>query len=165
MIRHLLMLGCAFMTPMAGMADQVSVKIEPPQLMGSRPLEKQTEAAVIRDYLQSWKGLQAALDQNQAGMLDTNFVGIAHDKLASAVEAQAKLGIHTRYQDKSHDLQLVFYSPEGMSIQLIDNVVYDEQVLDHEKVLTTKQVQARYVVVLTPSEVRWKVRVFQASPE
>lgn len=153
------------MTPVAGMADQVSVQVEPPQLMGSRPLEKQTEAAVIRDYLQSWKGLQAALDQNQAGLLDPDFIGIARDKLAGTIEEQAKLGIHARYEAKSHDLQLVFYSPEGMSIQLIDKVVYDEQVLDHEKVLTTKQVQARYVVVLTPSEVRWKVRVFQAAPE
>jgi hypothetical protein len=52
-----------------------------------------------------------------------------------------------------------------MSLQLIDNVVYDEQVLDHEKVLAVKQVQARYVVVLTPSDVRWKVRIFQSAAE
>ena len=66
------------------------------------------------------------------------------------------------YQDRAHDLQIVFYSPEGLSIQIVDTVDYDEQVLDHDKVLATKLVRKRYVVVLTPSEVRWRVRVFQA---
>lgn len=165
MIRYVLTLGCALLAPMAALAYQASVRVEPPQLMGSREVEKQTQAAVIRDYLQSWKSFRAAFDQNQVALLDPDFVGVAHDKLEQAIEDQAKLGIHTNYQDKSHDLQLVFYSPEGMSLQLIDNVVYDEQVLDHEKVLAVKQVQARYVVVLTPSEVRWKVRVFQSAAE
>jgi hypothetical protein len=31
--------------------------------------------------------------------------------------------------------------------------------------VTTQHVRARYVAVLTPTEVRWKVRVFQAEPE
>lgn len=162
-MRRLLAFASALIIPMTAMAGQPSVKIEPAQLMSSRPLEKQTESAVIRDYLESWKSFRAALDQNQPSLLDTDFVGTARDRLASTVEAQAKLGIHTRYQDREHDLQIVFYSPEGLSLQLIDNVVYDQQVLDHEKVLTTTQVRARYVVVLTPSETRWRVRIFQAA--
>jgi hypothetical protein len=148
---------------MAIWADQQpSVQVEPPQLQGSRPVEKQTEAAVIRDYLESWKTLETALDQNQAALLDSNFVGTARDKLANTIEEQTKLGIHARYQARTHDLQIVFYSPEGSSIQLIDTVEYDEQVLDGEKVLTAKPVRERYLVVLTPSEVRWRVRIFQA---
>jgi hypothetical protein len=59
----------------------------------------------------------------------------------------------------------VYYSPEGLSIQLIDNVEYDVEILDHDKVQTTQRVHARYIVVLTPAEVRWRVRVFQAQPE
>lgn len=165
MIRYVLILGCALMAPIVGLADEASVRVEPPQLMGSRPVEKQTEAAVVRDYLQSWKSFQTALDQNQAALLDPDFIGTARDKLANTIEEQSKLGIHTSYKDRSHDLQLVFYSPEGLSIQLIDNVVYDEQVFDHERVLTTKQVRTRYIVVLTPSDVRWRVRVFQAAAE
>jgi hypothetical protein len=136
--------------------------VEPLQLQGSRPVEKQTEAAVIRDYLESWKTLETALDQNQAALLDANFVGTARDKLANTIEEQTKLGIHARYQARTHDLQIVFYSPEGSSIQLIDTVEYDEQVLDGDKVLTAKPVRERYLVVLTPSEVRWRVRIFQA---
>jgi hypothetical protein len=136
--------------------------MEPPQLQGSRPVESQTEAAVVRDYLASWDSLRVALDQNQVAPLDAYFVGTARDKLVSTVEEQTKLGIHARYQARSHDMQFVFYSPEGSSIQLIDTVEYDEQVLDHNKVLTTKPIRERYLVVLTPSEVRWRVRIFQA---
>lgn len=160
MIRNILLMSCAL--SIAGWAEEPSVRVEPPQLQGSRPVEKQTQAAVIRDYLQSWKNLQGALDGNQADLLDANFVGIAHDKLASTIDDQTRLGIHTRYQDRTHDLQIVFYSPEGLSIQMTDSVEYDEQVLDHDKVLATKHMRTRYLVVLTPSEVRWKVRILQA---
>ena len=138
-----------------------SVTEEPPQLQGSRPLEKQTETAVVRDYLHGWQTLDAALDENQEGLLDQDFVGTARDKLANTIKEQVTAAIHTRYQDRSHDLQIVFYSPEGLSIQLIDTVEYDEQVLDHDKVLATRPVKMRYLVVLRPSEVRWRVRMFQ----
>lgn len=163
MIRHLLVIGCALTLPVAALADQQpTVRMEPSQLQGSRPIEKQTETAVVRDYLASWQSLKVALDQNEAALLDAYFVGAARDKLANTIEEQAKVGIHSRYQARSHDLQFVFYSPEGSSIQLIDTVEYDEQVLDHDKVLTTKPIRERYLVVLTPSEVRWRVRIFQA---
>ena len=166
MIRHMLAMSCALAVPLAGLADQQpSVRVQPPQLQGSRPIEKQTETAVIRDYLQSWKCLQTALDQNQAALLDANFVGTARDMLADTIGEQAKLGIHTRYQERAHDLQIVFYSPEGLSIQLLDTVEYEEQVLDKDKVLASKPVRERYLVVLTPSEVRWRVRIFQADVE
>ena len=154
---------CALALPLALWADQPSVQVEPPSLHGSRPLEKQTETATIRDYLQSWQSFQAAMEQNRPDLLDPDFVGIARDKLADTIQQQAKLGIRTRYKDRSHDLQIVFYSPEGLSVQLIDNVEYDEQVLDQDKVLTTKQIHARYVVVLTPAQDRWQVRIFQAT--
>ena len=78
---------------------------------------------------------------------------------------QAALGIRTAYQDRAHDVQIVFYSPEGLSIELIDNVDYDVQVFDHDKLETTQQVHARYVVVMTPAEVRWRVRVLQAEED
>jgi hypothetical protein len=143
-------------------AQEPSVRIEPPQLQGSRPVEKQTEASVIRDYLQSWKTLDTALNQNDPSALDASFVGTARDKIADTIDEQTKLGIHARYTAQSHDLQIVFYSPEGSSIQLIDTVDYHEQVMDHDKVLADKPVHERYVIVLTPSQVSWRVRIFQA---
>ena len=162
---RILAAGCVLFFATGALADQPSVQVQPPDLQGSRPLEKQTAAAVVRDYLESWQKFRAALDENQAALLDPDFVGTARTKLASAIGEQAKLGIHTVYQDESHNLQIVFYSPDGLSIQMIDNVEYDQQVLDRDRVLATQHVKTRYVVVMTPAEVRWKVRVFEATPE
>jgi hypothetical protein len=154
-----------FATTLPLSADQSAVRVEPTNLQGPRPLVKQTETAVIRDYLQAWQSIGTALGQNRADLLDRDFVGTAKDKLADTIQEQAKLGLTTHYRDVSHDIHIVFYSPEGLSVQLVDKVEYDVQLLDHDKVQTTQRVSARYIVVLTPAEVRWRVRVFQADPE
>jgi hypothetical protein len=146
-------------------SDQPGVRVEPADSVGPRALEKQTETAVIRDYLQAWRSLSGALEQNREDLLSADFVGTAKEKLANTVREQAKLGMQTRYRDGAHDIQIVFYSPEGLSIQLVDTVEYDVQILDHEQIQATQHVRARYVAVLTPTEVQWKVRVFQAEPE
>lgn len=165
MNKPIIVIACALALPVSLWAQQPTVQVEPPQLQGSRPVEKQTGTAVVRDYLQSWQSLRAAMEQNRPELLSPDFVGTAQDKLTATIQDQAKLGIRTRYQDLSHDLQIVFYSPEGLSIQLTDSVEYDEQVVDHDKVLTTQRVRARYIVVLTPAELRWRVRLFQGGPE
>jgi hypothetical protein len=145
--------------------DQPAVRIEPANPAIPRPVEKQTEAAVVRDYLQAWQSLGKALEQNQVDLLDANFVGVAKEKLADSIREQQKLGMQTRYRDRSHDLAVVFYSPEGLSIQLRDTVEYDEEIVDHGEVQASQRVRSRYVAVLTPTEVRWKVRLFQAETE
>lgn len=145
--------------------DQPSVRVETPNLQGPRQLEDTTATAAVRDYLESWQAFRSAFAQNRAALLDADFVGDAHDKLAATVHQQTAAGIHTRYTDHSHDIRIVFYSPDGLSIQIVDDVEYDEQVFDHEKTLATQHLHARYIVVLTPSEVRWRVRVLQAIPE
>jgi hypothetical protein len=146
-------------------SDTPAVRVAPTDSVGPRTLEKQTQTAVIRDYLEAWHSLAVAFEQNRPDLLDPSFVGMAKAKLADTILDQAKLGIQTRYRDGSHDLRLVFYSPEGLSIQLLDTVEYDVQVLDHGKLQTTQHVRAHYVAVMTPTEVRWKVRIFQAKPE
>jgi len=160
-----LIAGSVLATLLVWGSDQPAVRVEPTDSVGPRTLEKQTETAVVRDYLQAWHSLSDALDRNRVDTLNRDFVGTAKEKLVDTIREQAKLGIQTRYQDRKHDIQLVFYSPEGLSIQLVDTVEYDVQLLDHEKPLTTQHVRARYVAVLTPTEVQWKVRVFQAEPE
>jgi len=145
--------------------DKPTVRVEPTNAVGPRTLEKQTETAVVRDYLAAWRSLSAALDENRADLLDADFVGTAKQKLSDTIHEQARMGMRTRYRDTAHDLHLTFYSPEGMSLQLLDTVDYEVQIVDHGKVLSTQPVRARYVAVLTPTEVRWKVRVFQAEPQ
>jgi len=162
MLRHSALL-CASIILASGMAAaQPQVTVDTSQLKGPRPLEDQTKAAAIRDYLESWQGMNEAFEQDQPNLLDEDFIGTARDKLADAIDEQAKAGIHTRYQDRAHHIQFLFYSPEGLSIELIDDAEYDVQVLDHDKPVSTVAASARYIVVLTPAEVRWKVRVMQA---
>ncbi len=157
-----LALVCGLMITVPGLAGEPAVRVRPADLQGSRPLEKQTETSVVRDYLQSWRSLQEALDQNQAAKLDRDFIGTAREKLGSTIESQGRSGIHTLYTDRSHDLQVVFYSAEGLSIQMIDNVEYEEKVMSKDTVLATRVVHGRFIVVMSPSETRWQVRVFQA---
>lgn len=145
--------------------DEAQVHVETPHLDTPRPLNDRTREAAIRDYLESWKAMTAAFEQNQPGLLDADFAGTARDQLTATIQQQAALGLRTRYQPVSHNIQIVFYSPEGLSIQLVDNIEYDVQILNTNKVLAARQVHARYIAVLTPTEVRWRVRLFQASPE
>lgn len=165
MLKSVLILGIALAANSRVGFAQAAVRVEPPNLQSSRPPPAQTEKAAIRDYLQSWQSFESAFAQNRVDLLDPDFVGSARDKLAETIEQQAALGIYARYLDRAHDIQIVFYSPEGLSIELTDKVDYDVEVLDHDKVKTTQHVSARYIIVLTPAEVRWRVRVFQAVPE
>lgn len=159
-----IIVACMLALPCALLA-QPAVQVQPSDLHGPRPLAQQTADSAIRDYIQSWKSMKSAMAQNRVDLLSPDFVGSALDKLAGAIQEQVKAGIHTRYVDRSHKIQIVFYSPEGLSIQLVDNVEYDEQVYNGQILLTSQPVSARYIAVLTPSETRWRVRVFQAMPE
>jgi hypothetical protein len=146
-------------------ASQPTVRVEPAHVQGPRDLSDQTREAVVRGYLEAWQSMATALQQNRPELLDRDFVGTAKDKLTDTIHDQVTTGISTRYLDQSHDLQIIFYSPEGLSVQLVDNVSYQVQVIDRGKTQTTQEVHARYVVVMTPAEVRWRVRLFQGEPE
>ena len=142
-------------------ATKPTVKVAPMDSVGPRPVEEQTRVSVVRDYLRAWETMDRALQLNRPDLLDEYFVGGAKQTLADTIREQEKLGIQSAYGNQFHDLQVVFYSPEGLSIEIVDTAGYEVEVRDHEKVVGTKQVQARYVAVLTPTESKWKVRVFQ----
>ncbi len=164
--RKLLLLMSSFLLaiPTLG-SEEPTVRVEPTDSVGPRALEKQTEDAVVRGYLQAWQTMRQALAENRTDSLDKGFVGVAKQRLADTVQDQQKIGIRTRYQDHSHHLTLLFYSPEGLSVQLADNVDYDVQLVDHGEVKATERVHTRYIAVMTPTEVRWQVRFFQAEPQ
>jgi hypothetical protein len=128
-------------------------------------LQEQTAKAAIQDYVDSWASLSNALQQNRPELLDRDFIGSAKDKLANTIKEQTAAGIHAIYRDRSHDLQVLFYSPEGLSIELTDAVEYDVQVFDRDKSIGTEQVRTRFIVVLTPTETRWRVRIFQSQSQ
>ncbi len=161
-LKHSALVCASIILASSMVAAQPEVTVGTSQLKGPRALEDQTKAAAIRDYLESWQAMNEAFQQRQPSLLDEDFIGTAKDKLADAIEEEANLGIETRYQDRAHHIQFLFYSPEGLSIELIDDAEYDVQVLDHDKAVSTVPTTARYIVILTPAEVRWKVRVMQA---
>src|ERR1700733_10735539 len=72
--------ACAILAAIPAFAADPSVQVLPPDLHGSRALEPQTATAVVRDYLESWQKMSAALDQNQASLLDPYFVGTSRDR-------------------------------------------------------------------------------------
>ena len=159
------LLACAILAAlMLSAFEQPAIRVDA-GAVGPRTLEAQTRTAVVRDYLQGWQTLSAALQENRADLLDASFVGMAREKLGDTVSEQQALGIKVRYRDLSHDVKIVFYSPEGLSVQLLDTVEYEIQITEHDRVLDTQHVRTPYVAVLSPTEVRWKVRVLQAQPQ
>ena len=165
MLKSLMLISVfgAAMSALTG--DQPSISIEPPNLQGPRPLQLQTAKAAIQDYLDAWEVLSNALQQNRPDLLDRTFIGDAKDKLASTIKEQSAAGVHTVYHDRSHKVQILFYSPEGLSLELADTVEYDVQVFDHDKSLVTEHVHTKYIAVLTPTETRWRIRIFQSVAE
>ncbi|MGZ4835276.1 MAG: hypothetical protein ACXVZZ_06545 [Terriglobales bacterium] len=129
-----------------------------------RPVEELTRKSVARDYAKAWRSLAEAMEQNRASVIDNDFVGVAAEKFAAAVSDQARAGLHTRLVDHGHKLDALFYSPEGLSIELRDTAQLERQVLDGDKVIHSEQVTAHYISLMTPTEVRWKVRLLQEVP-
>jgi len=129
--------------------------------VAGKQLEDLTQKAVARDYAKAWSTLAKATETNNADLIDSDFVGVAADKLTTGIEQQAKSGLHRRYVDHGHKVDVLFYSPDGTSMQLRDTAQLEVQLLDGDKVLHSDNVTRQYISLMTPTEVRWKVRVLQ----
>jgi hypothetical protein len=164
MLRSAFLICAIAAASLTGLA-QAAVHLSPPDVNGTRTLQDQTAKAAISNYLEAWQGLRSALEQNRIDLLDRDFVGTAKDKLADTIRQQSTIGIQTKYEDEAHDIQIVFYSPEGLSMELTDSVEYNVELLDRDKSVGAQRVRDRYIVVMTPAETRWRVRVFQAVTE
>jgi len=162
-MRQAFFLLCAvFATELHPVQAQPAIRVEPPDPAYTGTLQSQTADAVIRNYLHAWDSLRAAFAQNRTTSLDQDFVGTAKEKLAATIRQQAALGFGTEYHDRAHNIKIVFASPEGLSVELEDDVDYEVQLLGSNKPTSKLNRKARYFVVLTPTETRWRVRVFQA---
>lgn len=156
---------CVLLVTSFARGTESDVRIEPPDRSGTRSLKEMTASTAIQNYLQAWQSFRRAFEQNSVDSLQQDFVGIAKDKLSDTIRQQSALGIRSSYQDEKHDIQVTFYSPEGLSLELIDKVEFDVRLLGKNVTQATEHVRSKYIVVMTPAETRWKVRVFQAEPE
>lgn len=145
----------------AASSPQVTLNI---QKAAPRQVEDSTEKSVTRDYAAAWQSLADALDQNRSDLLSANFIGTANDKLTETVNQQRKVGLHQRYVDKGHQVDAIFYSPEGSAMELRDTARLEIQILDGDKVVQSQDLTMHYVALLTAAENSWKVRVLEAVP-
>ena len=128
---------------------------------GPREVEDTTQTAIIRDYSAAWKAMEASLDSNQDDGLGAAFTGNALQQIKDRMAQQKKAGLRTRYVDRGHKLEAVFYSPEGSAMQLHDSAQLEIQTLEGEKIVHSENATLHYVTLMTVAEDRWKVRQLQ----
>ena len=130
--------------------------------IGPRKLEELTGKSIPRDYALAWQSIAMSLNENRTDVLDGYLTGFAKDELTQRVKSQIKSGLHTRYQDRGHKLDAIFYAPAGDAMELRDHAQLNVQVLDGSKVVYEEPVDIDYVVLMTPGADRWLVRKLQA---
>jgi hypothetical protein len=126
-----------------------------------RDVEDQTKESVSRDYGKAWQSLEQALENNRPDLLNASFIGYAQDRWLQTVKAQKTAGLSQRIVDHGHQLQVIFYSADGSAIQLRDTAQLEIQYRDGSKVIHKESLSAHYLVLMTPAENSWKVRVLQ----
>ena len=129
-----------------------------------RPVEETTATAVARDYAHAWRALAEALEKNQASLLEENFTGLARQQWQEAVRQQQQNKLSRRIIDRGHNLRVTFYSLDGSALEAVDTAELEVEYRDGSTVLSSQRVQARYMVLLTPAENSWKVRILQEVP-
>lgn len=130
-----------------------------------RAMEPLTERAILRDYKFAWYNLELAMESNSTTPLNALFVGAASKWLHDSVDSQRRNGLSSRYLNQRHNVDAVFYSPEGDVLELHDTAGYDLQVLDGSKMIHNEHVTVHYVILMTPGADRWVVREIQAVPQ
>jgi hypothetical protein len=150
----------------SSLAADTSVKVQlTVSKAGPRAVEDQTEQVILRDYQVAWTSLAQALEFNTLDPLQGPFAGTAKKWLSDTVSGQRESGLSTHYSEQNHNVEAVFYAPEGDMIELHDTAEYQLQITDGGKQLQDQRVIVHYVVLMTPAADRWVVRQLQAVPQ
>lgn len=158
----LVVLAITLSTPCLA-ADAPQVKFDISHI-GPRQMEDVTGRHIPRDWGRAWQTLTTAFAQNNPDLLGRYFTGVAQRKLAAAIAAQQKAGLHTRYIDHGHKLAAYFYSPDGGAIEVHDTADLEIQTLDGNNLIHSERVTMHYVGLMTPAADHWEVRLLQAVP-
>lgn len=154
---------CLSLTVLAADSSSSNVKLDT-TMAKPRAVEDLTRNALARDYGNAWLSLSDASESGSSSALDAYFVGSARKDLGDAVDGQRKRGLQTRFLSQEHNLQAVFYAPEGDVVELHDTAHCEVQILDGKKVLDDREVILQFVVLMTPGADRWVIRQLQAVP-
>jgi hypothetical protein len=129
-----------------------------------RPVEDTTSQSIQRDYSHAWKSLVSALEENRGELLNENFTGTARQQWQDAIHIQQQNGLNRKIVDHGHTVRVTFYSLDGSALEATDTADLEIQYREGGKVVSTERVQAHYLVVLTPAENSWKLRMLQEVP-
>lgn len=129
-----------------------------------RPVEETTALAIRRDYAQAWQSLVMALEDNRIETLGENFTGVARQQWENAIHAQQQNGLSRRIVDHGHQIRVSFYSLDGSALEAVDTADLEIEYRNGSKLLSSERVRARFLVLLTPAESSWKVRILQELP-
>jgi hypothetical protein len=132
---------------------------------GPRAVESLTERGVLRDYQFAWTNMARAFEFSSPDLLEGAFSGDAKQELRQTVSSQQRSHITRRYVDQSHQVEAVFYAPEGDVMELHDTAQYQLQILDGDKTVHDEHVVVHYIVLMTPAADRWVIRELQAVPQ
>lgn len=132
---------------------------------GPRAVESLTERGILRDYRFAWTSMAQALEFNTLDPLEGAFSGDAKQWLRQTVASQRQSGLSQRYLDQNHQLEAVFYAPEGDVMELHDTAQYQLQIRDGDRTIHDERVVVHYVVLMTPGADRWVIRQLQAVPQ
>lgn len=151
-------------TAVIGSAPPSLPRVELTASRGPRDLEDLTRQKIVHDYAAAWQTLAAGLEQNRAELLNDYFTGFAKREFTQTIADQTGTAIHRHYVDHGHELEAVFYSPDGSVIQLQDNAEFEVQIFDGARLLHGEKMTARFLVLMTPAADRWMVRLLQNVP-
>jgi hemin uptake protein HemP len=130
-----------------------------------RAVESLTERGILRDYRVAWNSMAQAVEFNTFDPLEGPFAGEAKGWLRDTVASQQRSGLSQRYLNQNHQLEAVFYAPEGDVMELHDTAEYQLQVSDGGKLIHDEHVVLHFVVLMTPAADRWVIRQLQAVPQ
>jgi len=159
-------LALLFALPLLALPDApaVAVQLEVGKA-GPRRVETETERRIAAGYRLAWANLAQALASSDTGPLDALFVGQAKQWLQERVNSQKQSGLSTRYSNQHHQLQAIFYSPEGDVIELHDTAEYQTEMLDGDKRIHSDRESHHFVVLMTPASDRWVIRQLLEVPQ
>jgi|ERR1700685_609569 hypothetical protein len=132
---------------------------------GPRAVESLTERGILRDYRFAWNSMAQALEFNTFDPLEGPFAGEAKTWLRDTITNQQRSGLSQRYVNQNHQLEAVFYAPEGDVMELHDTADYQLQISDGGKLIHEEHVVLHFVVLMTPAADRWVIRQLQAVPQ
>ncbi|MBU2996684.1 glycoside hydrolase family 5 protein [Cellulophaga baltica] len=124
-----------------------------------RPLEKQTQGEIERDYLSSWYVKNIAYKTNDYYGVKDYYTDSARVKVYKTIDYNLAHNINLNTTTLSHNLSLDFYSADGKLAVVEDkNVVSFKEVFEADKMVLQERDTSSYKAILLLEDGFWRIR-------